>query len=143
MNSQLINFKIFPKAEKSTILKNCKGKNTKGIFLLYNESETEQVPFLAKILAAVQLDMEQDVIAFSCTETQTFSLSDINESHSLKKAIIFGFHPQHIGLQVQFQKYQLYSIGGIQYLFADSLTEIESTKAKKGLLWGVLQKMFV
>ena len=87
--------------------------------------------------------MEQDVIAFSCTENQTFSLSDINASHSLKKAIIFGFNPQHIGLQVQFQKYQLYSIGGIQYLFADSLTDIESTKTKMGLLWGALQKMFV
>ncbi len=142
MNSQLINFKIVPKIEKDTILKDCKGNNAKGVFLLYKALETEQVPFLTKILAAVQLDMEEDVLVFAGTNTQTFSLSDISESHSLKKAIIFGFSPQHIGLQVQFQKYQLYTIGGIQYLFADSLMDIESTKTKKSLLWGALQKMF-
>ena len=142
MNSQLINFSIVPKTEKGTILAHCKGNNAKGVFLLYKESEAEQVPFLTKILAAVQLDMEQNVIVFASTETQTFSLSDIRESHSLTKAIIFGFPPQHIGLQVQFQKYQLYTIGGVQYLFADSLKEIESEKAKKGLLWGALQQMF-
>ena len=143
MNSQLIDFKIIPKTEKNTILKHSKGKNAKGVFLLYNESEAEQVPFLAKILAAIQLDMEKDVIVFPSTNTQTFSLSDISESHSLKKAIIFGFPPQHIGLQVQFQKYQLYTIKGIQYLFVDSLQEIENTKAKKSLLWGALQQLFV
>jgi len=143
MNPQLINFKIVAKVEKESILKDCKGRNAKGVFLLYKDSEAEQVPFLAKILAAVQLDMEQDVIVFPSTDTQTFSLSDISESHSFKKAIIFGFAPQHIGLQVQFQKYQLYAIKDIQYLFADSLQEIENDKAKKGLLWGALQQLFV
>lgn len=142
MNSQLINFSIVPKTEKDTILEHCRGKNAKGVFLLYLESEVEQVPFLTKILAAVQLDMEQDVIVFAGSAAQTFSLSDIKESQSLTKAIIFGFSPQHIGLQVQFQKYKLYTIGGIQYLFADSLKEIESEKAKKGLLWGALQQLF-
>ena len=142
MNSQLINFNIIPKTEKGTILKHCKGDNAKGIFLLYNISEAEQIPFLSKILAAVQLDMQRDVIALASTNAQSFSLSDVNTDLLIKKVIVFGFMPPHIGLQVQFQKYQLYTIGQIQYLFADSLEVIESTKANKTLLWGALQKMF-
>lgn len=142
MNSQLINFKIIPKTEKSTIITDCKGNNAKGIFLLYNASEGEQVPFLTKVLGAVQLDMKQDVLTLASPDGQSFSLSDVCADRPLKKAIIFGFSPQYIGLQVQFQKYQLYTIGEIQYLFADSLQDIESTKAKKSLLWGALQQMF-
>ncbi len=142
MNSQLINFSIVPKTEKATILEHCKGNNAKGICLVYNASESEQLPFLAKILAAVELDMKEDVIALTSTDKQSFSLSDLSSELSFKRVIVFGFSPQHIGLQVQFQKYQIYTLGGIQYLFADNLELIESTKAKKGLLWGALQQMF-
>ncbi len=142
MNPQLINFSLTPKTEKATILELCQGNNAKGVCLIYNAVEIEKLPFLAKILAAVQLDIKDDVITISSTIKQSFSLSDLSDELSLKKVIIFGFSPQHIGLQVQFQKYQLYTIGSIQYLFADKLELIEQTKAKKGLLWGALQQMF-
>lgn len=143
MNSQLINFKIIAKAEIGDILEQCRGNNQKGIFLMYSKEELEQVPFLSKILAAVQLDLATDVLVLAAKSAPRFSLSDLKQHQTFDKVIIFGFSPSQLGLQLQLQPYQLYTISNTQYLFTDSLETIAASTSLKGQLWKALQLLFV
>jgi len=143
MDSQFIDFKIIQKLEPEEVMTQCIGQNQKNIFLLYHQSDNGQLPFLKKILSAVQLDLDKDVLALEASHLTTFRITDIGKEQSLSKVIVFGFPPAHIGLQLQLTKYQAYNIGGYSYLFADSLQEIAGNKNLKGLLWNGLQEMFV
>jgi len=142
MNSQFLDFKIIKKVEKTAILAQCTGKNSKGVFLFYNEKEQEQVPFLRKILAAVQLDVVQDVLMLVGADNSSFSLNDFRADQQITKVIVFDYLPSQLGLQVSIKKYSLTSINNCQYLFADSLEKIAGDKALKGQLWSALKQLF-
>ncbi len=128
--------------ESAAILEQCQGKNQKEIFLLYPKEDTEELPFLKKVLQSVQLDFDQDVLSLQGSASTTFSITDLYQNTSITKILVFGFVPTQIGLQLNLSKYQAYPINTRTYLFADPLSAIADNKNLKGQLWKGLQSMF-
>lgn len=142
MNSQFLDFKIIHKEEIAAIIAQCTGLNKQGIFLLYDAKEAEQLPFLSKILAAVKLELAKDLLVLEGQTTSTFSFFDLKDQQNIGKAIIFGYAPNKLGLHLQINKYELTTINGCQFLFADTLENISTDKLLKGKLWGALKVLF-
>ena len=142
MNSQFLDFKIIHKEEITSILDRCTGLNKRNVFLLYDHKEIEQLPFLSKILAAVKLDLAQDLLVLEGASSTTFSFFDLITEQSIDKAIIFDYAPTALGLHLHINKYELYTINNCQFLFADALENISNDKQLKGKLWGGLKEMF-
>ena len=142
MNSQFLDFKIIHKEEITAIIDRCTGINKRKVFLLYDEKEIDQLPFLSKILAAVKLDLAQDLLVLEGDSSSTFSFFDLKEGQQIDKAIIFGYAPKFIGIHLLINKYEVTTINNCQFLFADGLEKISNDKQLKGKLWGALKGMF-
>ncbi len=142
MTAQFLDFKVISKMDATAVLEQCQGKNQKGIFLLYAKDEVEELPFLKKVLQSVQLDFDQDVLSFMGDATTSFSVSDLYQTTSITKVLVFGLPPSQIGLQLHLSKYQAYPINNRTYLFADRLPDIAANKNLKGHLWKGLQELF-
>ena len=142
MNSQFLDFKVILKQDKEEILVTCQGQNNKGVFLFYHQDDEHQLPFLRKILQAVQLDYDKDILSLSGDTSLTFSISDILTDRATSKVIVFGFPPTQIGLHLNLPKYQAHKVGPCTYLFADALSAIEQQSNLKKLLWEGLQVLF-
>jgi len=142
MNSQFLDFKIIHKEEISAILDLCTGKNQKKVFLLYDHKEANQLPFLSKILAAVKLNLTEDVLLMEGQSNSTFSFFDLKNQQQIETAIIFDYLPKHLGLHLQLNKYEVSTINNCRFLFADGLEQISNDKQLKGKLWGALKELF-
>ena len=146
LNSDFLDFKLFPIAEPKILLKQSIGENNKGLLVIILEDETrpELLPFLTKILAAVQYNLEADAKVLKITNQTVFSLMNVCSQleKEVKDVIFFGQHPKQVGLNLQVKKYQPIAIGGERILFADDLAEVHDDLEKKKLLWGCLQAIF-
>ena len=76
------------------------------------------------------------------TTKNDFSFSSLQKATSIQKAFFFGVSPAKVGLQVNHQKYQPFTINDCTFFFGDSLTAINNNKQLKKALWGALQKIF-
>lgn len=142
MSNQFIDFKIINVTDSSDILSACTGSPEKGIFLSYHQADKSMEPFLAKILSAVKLDLQADVLTLEKTVDNDFSFSALSKAQSIYKALFFGIPPKAVGLNVHIQKYQPFTINGCLFLFADDLTSISEQQELKRALWGALQAIF-
>ena len=128
--------------EKNSDL-NLRGSNQKQLVIVYR---TENTPldegFLAKILNAVQYDLQQDTTLIELRKNQNFSFKNILKTLSPKYLISLGVSPKNIGVNVSDQLYKPRNIKNCCFLFTDKLSEIAEDKNKKGALWGCLQSMF-
>ena len=142
MNSQFLDFKIIHKEEIAVILNRCKGLNKRQVFLLYDQKEIDQLPFLSKILAAVKLDLTEDLLVLEGDSSTNFSFFELQSEQQTDKVIIFGYAPKTLGIHLLMNKYEVSTINDCQFLFADDLEQISNDKQLKGKLWGALKKMF-
>jgi len=142
MSNQFLDFKIINIADTNSMLTACTGSPEKGIFLCYQASDTPMKPFLAKILAAVKLDLQTDVLTLEKTIDNDFSFSTLAKGQTIYRALFFGIAPKSVGLHLNFQKYQPFTINGCLYLFADDLKSISEKQELKRQLWGALQSIF-
>jgi hypothetical protein len=105
------------------------------------ESATMQ-DFLAKILLAVQRDLQQDAFFYEVDANDSLQLATAFQVSRPEQILVFGLRPEQIGLRVQVQAYQSFDFQGVRWLFADPLGVLEPDKTKKGLLWTALKGMF-
>jgi len=101
-----------------------------------------KLPFLRKVLQAVQLHYDKDILSLSGDAQLTFSISDLLTDTATSKVIVFGFPPSQIGLHLNLPKYQAHQVGPCTYLFADALSVLEQQASLKKLLWEGLQVLF-
>lgn len=142
MSNQFLDFKIINITDTDTIVAACTGNPDKGIFLSYHAADKSMEPFLAKILGAVKLDLQADVLTLEKTIDNDFSFSALSKAQTIYKALFFGIDPKTVGLNVNFQKYQPFTVNGCLFLFADDLKSISENQALKKALWGALQTIF-
>ena len=122
---------------------NFRGSNQKGLVIVYRADNIPLYePFLAKILNAVQYDLQQDTTLIELRENQNFSFKNISNSLSPKHLISLGVTPKNLGLNLTDQLYKPRNIENCCFLFTDKLSEIADDKNKKSALWGCLQTMF-
>ncbi|MFT4758214.1 MAG: hypothetical protein ACI9XO_001354 [Paraglaciecola sp.] len=145
-NSGFLDMKIFPHTEPDVLLKQTIGENAKGLLLVVfvDESRPELLPFLEKILKAVQYDLNQDAQVLKITNKTVFSLMTLNNhaNDSIKQVIFFGQTQKQVGLNLNVQKYQHLAVAGKNILFADDLAVIHDDANLKKALWESLKAMF-
>lgn len=150
MNPSFRDFQIFSVSEPTKWKSQLKGKNTKGIFITYNSSESvdELKAFLAKILAAAKIDMEEDTLYLPTADASPFSMAHLTTQNNIKYALVFGRKPEEIGLNILIKPYQPFLLNNIRFIFADDLSAIfkerkEGGKVKSAALWNCLKATFL
>lgn len=142
MKHPFLDFKIISVSDTKNIISQCSGNTQKGIFISYSTSDETMVDFLAKILSAVELDLQSDVLILRKTPNNDFSFSSFSQEINIQKVVLFGIPPQSIGLQINYQKYQPINRNNCLFLFADELATISANQQLKKLLWNALKEIF-
>lgn len=142
LDASFLDFKIIDFSDIQMVLSKCQGNAAKGIFICSSDMDVEVESFLTKILSAVQLDLNGDVLLLKKTIGNGFSFSSLKEHHPIQKVLVFGLAPSNLGIHINSQKYQPLVIGGTTFLFCDELTSIANNQNLKKSLWVALQGMF-
>lgn len=145
MNSSFIDFTIFSVLEAENVLKQCEGDNQKGLFILCQDTDktSDNLLLLGNILKAMQYDLQQDTLLYSCTSKTKFRFKDLATNPPIQHFLSFGIAPQQIGLNHTIPLYQATTIDDRFFLFAHSLSEIAQNKAYKKALWMQLKATFL
>lgn len=139
-----MDFPIYSLTNIEEIVHRLEGRNRKHLLIVL-EKRGDSPPssdFLGKILGAIGYDILQDVAQVELAPAEGFSLSVLQSRLPIKDVVVFGKPPQALGLKWKYKPYVSIARNGQQYLFADSLSKIESDKALKRTLWTALQAMF-
>ncbi|MBK6993891.1 MAG: hypothetical protein KA138_02560 [Saprospiraceae bacterium] len=140
----LSNELLFIAAEKSALAEAVGGFAREVMVLALNEPNAKtNREFLAKVLLAANLNLEQDALLAEIPANEPRSLApDLNQRQP-KQVLVFGLSPIQLGLSFEVQAYQPMPFYGSIWLFADSLSALESDKTKKTQLWSALKQMFL
>jgi len=144
LNSQFVDYDLFPVEEIKKTSNQIVGGIAKHLLIVKNSADSapDLVAFLAKILAAVKFDLAQDAGTLDITPDRRTSLVSVCQNADIKDVIIFGIQPQALGLNIGVVKNHPTSISGIQFIFTDSLSDMNTNAALKKPFWLGLQKMF-
>lgn len=143
--SNLLDFKIFLSPDMDNILTQCKGQNQKKLLIVYENNEVHVAleAFLAKILKAVQHDIEEDILLLRIQTGQTFSLTALCQEWDIEHCISFGVSGKRMGMHIHYPTYQPFRFHDLNFLMVDGLDKVEGEVLLKKSLWGCLQKMFL
>jgi len=104
------------------------------------EIDTQLKKFLAKILAAIDIDLATSINLLTLDSTQRIYIHKLIGTASKEKNILcFGLSSKDLGLNFRKQLYQLIHLDGHTFLFCELLSAIQSDANKKKALWESLQ----
>lgn len=114
------------------------------VFIIKNEDidyiEGEKSIFLKNILKALNLSVENVLLA-----SEQFIIYNhlfVLQKHiPLKNIILFGVHPQQVGINFDLDKNNLHQINDLKVVMTDAISTIEASQELKKKLWTNLQKM--
>ncbi|MBK8556653.1 MAG: hypothetical protein IPL65_13180 [Lewinellaceae bacterium] len=99
--------------------------------------------FLTKVLAAVQINLEQDTLFVPLKQGETHGIAAALKAKQPERVLVFGLPPLALQLNLQVPKYQPFDFYNCSWLWADTLAQIEQDKALKTRLWQALQQLFL
>lgn len=148
--NNFIDFPLFQVPEYQTPRDYCRGENQQqALIILSSEEDNEDLnTFLAKILSAVKLDLQKDILLLAIPPGEQIHLGALIRQENIRTVITFGIPPKRMGVHLSPTPYHPMAIGSLKLLFAHSLGEIyterqQGGKQKAGALWRSLQKLFV
>jgi len=144
LNYQFLDFQIFAVEDKAVLLEKCSGKNEKKLLIvcLSSDKKVEATTFLQKILGALHLDIQKDVLLLEITPREQFSFIELCRNADIETAIFFGVKPHRAGLNLNARPYHLLRFAGKTFLFADDLQKLQANLPLKKALWQGLQELF-
>ncbi len=99
---------------------------------------------LAKILAAIHIDISKDVCLVKTAEPyHPINIINTIKDLNIDKVICFGVQPKDVALNFTNALYQPMHVGGLTFVFADTLSTLNKDANKKKALWGNLQQIFL
>ncbi len=99
---------------------------------------------LKKILSAIKIDMSNDVCLVKKTESPTrLNILSAIKDLEIKKVLCFGLQPLDLTLNISASFYKPLQVGAHTFLFADSLSILDTDPARKKALWNNLQQIFL
>lgn len=150
MEVDIFDFEILDIAETSAIAARCTGHNAKKVLIVFQsqENEAELQSFLAKVLAAAQLNLEQDVSLLIIKPGEKFSFIQLCQVFDIETLIAFGIPSPHLGIHLQIILYALVQHENRTYVFVDDLQQIfeerqQGGKRMSGELWQALKALFL
>lgn len=114
-----------------------------AVLVAQETNAAEGRAFLAKVLAAANLNLAQDTLLAALPVQESCAIAPDLTQHKPKFVLVFGFSPKHLGLSAQVEPYQPTSFYGCTWLFADRLSVLEPDKNKKTQLWTALKQIFL
>jgi hypothetical protein len=131
-----------PELEEFSFL--LKGENKKNILILYQDDMWEDsLDYLQKILKATGLDLNEDTIFYNPKSADALpTLNQIADKHPIHKIILFGIHPKQVGIHADIKAYTISPFYGFQFLVAERLSAIKSSKEHREALWNELKTFF-
>jgi len=146
LNLDFFESELFILPNTKQALERAKGLNERSILVVMVGIE-EQLPdllnFLRKITTAAKINLDKDTAYLTLTPKHKIGWTGISQNINPKQALIFGKTPAELGLHLQVTPYQPFEFQGVQFIFADALSEIEQDQEKKKALWSVLQSVFL
>jgi len=150
LNIHFLNFNVINLAETEAIAARCMGQNARNTLIVFQAEENagELRTFLAKMLAAAQLDLEKDVLTLQVTETDPFSFSNLCQHFNIQSLLVFGIPLERLGIHFALPPYHILQYEGRTYVCADDLAAIcaerqQGGKRMSGESWKVLQTLFL
>ena len=121
------------------------GGNKQKILILVEDVEAEFISekdkeFLGKVLGAIKLTYN-DVALINTFKNSSLSFQDYLNQINFTKLILFGKEPKGL-TESGILKYKISTVGDVEILHADILSEIQDDKNKKVKLWEELKKLF-
>ena len=127
-------------------LDTCTGSNNKRILILSNSADLPaQRTFLAKILAAINVDLEADTHLLSVDPAARFSLTVVPGIDAYSSCLTFGLTPDQIGLSHSASQdgTQVYPFEKLLVLCSSpALNQIAGRPELKKDLWEALKAHF-
>ena len=135
----LVDFEVFPLPDDTHL--SVKGENQKNIVVFYKKSEKEgdDLNFLEKVLAAIQINTKKDICLVRLEKEQQTSLSALKGQHDINIVLLFGITTKQLGINFEIPNYHPFQLQDIQFLLADSLGSILKNGQKKRQLWESLK----
>ncbi len=99
--------------------------------------------FLAKVLAAANLNLEKDTFFAEIPASEPLHFSADLKQKQPERVLVFGLPPAQLGLKIEIQFYKTIAFYGADWLFADALSALEPDKNRKSQLWSALKQMFL
>lgn len=150
MDSKFFDFDILDLPENDNLTGRLSGENAKGILIVFQNAQNneELLPFLEKILVAVQLNAPKDTLVLEITAQEKFSFLGLSQKLGFQYFISFGIEPERMGLYYENTLYQPLQYDNCTFLFADDLQKIfeerqQGGKRMSGELWKVLKSLFL
>ena len=106
-------------------------------------SDAANRDFLAKVLAASNLNLEKDTLFAEIPASESVSFSTDLQCKKPERVLVFGLSPAQLGLAIETPLYKPISFYSVKWLFADALSALEPDKNKKSQLWSALKQMFL
>lgn len=134
---------LFHIPEFDTKVCNISGEGGKGL-LCITESETfgpEEEITLKKLITAIKYDFENDIYFLKINKGQSFSVGTLPNTY--KDMIVFGLFPDQLGLNIDYNWYEILIFDKSRILFSESIRDINNFHQKKQQLWIKLQHMFL
>lgn len=121
------------------------GNNQQKILLLVRHPDAvflpdQELSFLTGVLTACKLSMAD--VALVNLHPAHPGYPALTRQFSSRICILFGVGPAEFGLPMNFPPYQLQPFGGLTFLCAPSLRELEHDKVEKSKLWVCLKRLF-
>jgi hypothetical protein len=123
-----------------------KGGFAKRVWVLVLEEPSTAIAnrdFLAKVLAAANLNLEKDTLFAEIPASIPVRFSTDLKQKEPEQVLVFGLSPAQLGLAIDTLPYNPIAFYGATWLFADVLSALEPDKNKKGQLWSALKQMFL
>lgn len=148
MNNTFFDFKLFKLPKASTEPSLLQGQARRGLLIIFEAPEEEaskQIDFLAKILQAIKLDLNQDTLFINRNQGESFQMVKMLEERAIQQVLLFGIPPQDLGIRFALPPYHNIPHRGVHYLWADALPAIFAErqaggKAMSAKLWKAIQQ---
>lgn len=115
--------------------------NRSILVVLKEEDYNAQETLLLKILSAVGVDADKDVLFVKLKDGDYGPISHYDHP-ALNKVIAFGLKPTELGYNASFKGYRFYKTESYSLLLSHSLVALADSQEKKKALWEALQKAF-
>lgn len=140
-NSQFFDFYI--SLQNDDILGKVTGENLRNVLVALHPVPDDGLKgFLAKILSAVEIDIDKDIALLNLDSSLPISLVPAAKSLDAKVLLVFGLNAHSCGMNLNLKPYQPLEHLGIQILLCDQLSELATNQQLKRQLWSALQQIF-
>lgn len=128
-----------------TLINQASGKFARRIFIaiLHEPAAAQNLQFLSKILTAAGLNLEKDCLLAEVELDQQGALFPALKEKQAEYILVFGLAGNQLGINTVCPKYQAFNFYGVNFLFADPLSQLEPDKTLKAKLWQALQALFL